>query len=139
MWDRIAAELEGAPPRMRIKVDPQGGGAVLPFERPVPKAPPVPARRYGRVQVALLGAAAVLILFLGGLVVRLNNRIGNLEDERTGTEVVAFSDPSSRRGTLELHGGEVRVPAAITTDGTGYLLAESTRSCPTTSCTSCGG
>jgi hypothetical protein len=130
VWDRIVTALDETPPRMRIEVD-GPGGTVVPFERPGPT--PAPARvpassRFGRARVALLGAAAVLIVLLGALVVRLDDRVDDLEGGRSAMQLAAsaLEDPSSRRGTLELHDGRVRVPAAITADGTGYLLAEDT-------------
>ena len=133
VWDRIVAALDDTAPRMRIEIQGEDG-TVVPFERPAPPAPPAPPPAgpaspwAGRVRVALLGAAAALILLLGGLVVRLNDRVDELEGRETLQEVAssAVADPASRRGMLELNDGAVVVPAAITEDGTGYLFAGST-------------
>ena len=130
VWDRIVAALDDTPPRMRIEIEGQDG-TVVPFERP-PAAPGSTAGAAaspwaGRVRVAVLGAAAVVILLLGGLVVRLNDRLDELEGRESLQEVAsaAVADPASRRGMFELDDGAV-VPAAITADGTGFLLAGST-------------
>jgi hypothetical protein len=128
VWDRIVTALDDSAPRMRIEVD-GPGGTVLPLERPT--APPPAAAsspRFARARVAVLGAAAVLIVVLGALVIRLNDRVDDLEGRRSTLQLAssALEDPTSRRGTLELHDGMVRVPAAITDDGTGFLLAEDT-------------
>jgi hypothetical protein len=121
VWDKIVASLEEPPPQMRIEVSPDGG-TVVPLE------PRSSRRRMSRVQVAVLGAAAAIILVLAIAVVRLDQRLGTMDDKATASEVAsaALVDPSSRRGTLELHDGSVSVPAAITPDGSGFLLAGST-------------
>jgi hypothetical protein len=118
VWDKIVSSLEEPPPRMRIEVGPDGG-SVVPFE-------PRPRSRMSRVQVALLGVAAAVILVLAVAVVRLDQRLGDMDHKATASQVAsaALVDPSSRRGTLELH--DVAVPAAITRDGSGFLLAGST-------------
>jgi hypothetical protein len=119
VWDKIVSSLEEPPPQMRIEVG-RDGPNVMAFE------PRPPRRRMSRVQVAVLGAAAAIILVLAGAVVRLDQRLGSMDDEVTASQVAsaALVDPSSRRGTLELNGGSV--PAAITRDGSGFLLAGST-------------
>jgi anti-sigma-K factor RskA/putative zinc finger protein len=127
VWDRIVAALDDTAPRMRIEIQGEDG-TVVPLERPAPP-PPAPASPWsGRLRVAVLGAAAALILLLGGLVVRLNDRLDELEGRESLQEVAssAVADPGSRRGMLELNDGAVVVPAAITEDGTGYLFAGST-------------
>ena len=128
VWDRIVAALDDSAPRMRIEIEGQDG-TVVPLHRP-PAAPPAHTASpwAGRVRVAVLGAAAVVILLLGGLVIRLNDRLDELEGRESLQEVAsaAVADPASRRGMFELDDGAVVVPTAITADGTGYLLAGST-------------
>ncbi|MBV9952993.1 MAG: anti-sigma factor [Acidimicrobiia bacterium] len=122
VWDKILSSLEEPPPQMRLEVGPEGG-TVVPLE-------PRPSRsRLSRLQVALLGTAAAIILVLGVAVVRLDQRLSTMDHRATASQVAtaALVDPSSRRGTLELHDGSV-VPTAITRDGSGFLLAGSTPS-----------
>jgi hypothetical protein len=122
VWDRILATLEEKPPRMRIEVG-EHGGSVVPLPPAAPSRP-----RVSPLQLAVLGAAAAIIVVLGIAVVRLDHRLGEVDDQASASEVAsaAFVDPSSRRGTLELNDGDVAVPTAITRDGSGYLLAGST-------------
>lgn len=124
VWDKILTSLEEPPPQMRIEVEPEGRAVVALESRP----PTSRAPRMSRAQIALLGAAAAIIVVLGIAVVRLDQRLGNMDDQASARQVAsaAIIDPSSRRGTLELHDGAVAVPTAITRDGSGYLLAGST-------------
>ena len=124
VWDRIVAELEDAPPpRMRLEVG-EHGGTVVPIEQ----ATSAPRRRWASVRVAVIGAAAAIIVVLGIAVVRLDHRLGDMDDRSTTQQVAtaAMTDPTSRRGTLELHDGTVAVPTAITREGAGFLFAEET-------------
>jgi anti-sigma factor RsiW len=129
VWDRIVAALDESPPRMRIEIKGEGG-TVVPLQRPTPSAGAARADRGrfgGRVRAAVLAVAAALILLLGGLVVRLNDRVGELEGRESLTEVAsaAVADPASRHGMLAIEDGQVQVPATVTADGAGYLFAAS--------------
>ena len=87
VWDRIVAALDDTAPRMRIEIEGQDG-TVVPLHRQ-PAAPPAQTASpwAGRVRVAVLGAAAVVILLLGGLVIRLNDRLDELEGRESLQEV----------------------------------------------------
>ena len=109
LWERIAGELEEAPPPLRLGVMPMAAAAER-RER----------RGSSRVALAAMGiAAAVLIGFMGSVVVQQDARIQGLESARpdaaiTATSVAALSSADET----------MTVDAVLLSNGTGYLLAE---------------
>ena len=107
IWDRIASSLEEAPPPLRLDVV---------RER----------RRLDRVWV-LTGAAAaavVAVAALGGVVLRQQNRIDDLQAELGGDplEAAAAAALVAEGARIATLGDDVR--AVIDADGRGYLLAD---------------
>ena len=109
LWERIAGELEEAPPPLRLGVMPMAAAAER-RER----------RGSSRVALAAMGiAAAVVIGFMGSVVVQQDARIQGLESARpdvpiTATSVAALSSADET----------MTVDAVLLSNGTGYLLAE---------------
>ncbi len=112
LWDRIASQLEDAPPPMRLAFPADGGGPVTPLD----------GRRRdrgSRLLVAALGAAAaVVISVLVVEVVRQEDRIGELEAAMDGSSVAGASVVK-----LVSPDGSTTADAVLLPNGTGYLLA----------------
>jgi hypothetical protein len=110
LWDRIATQLEEAPPPMRLGL-PAEASTVVPLAS---------RRRSNRLVAAAMGAAAaVVIAVLGVQVVQQDDRIEDLEAAMEGSSV---SDAEVAR--LVSDDGAVSVPAVLLPNGTGYLLTE---------------
>jgi hypothetical protein len=110
LWDRIASQLEEAPPPMRLGL-PAESTTVVPLTS---------RRRSNRVVAAAMGAAAaVVIAVLGVQVVQQDDRIEDLEAAMEGSSV---GDAGVAR--LVSDDGAVSVPAVLLPNGTGYLLTE---------------
>jgi hypothetical protein len=129
LWSRIVAALEEPPPALRLAVAPvpsapAGAGATvvdLGVERE--------RRRPSRLVVALAGVAAAVIVVLGVVVVRQESRIADLSEEVAGSDLAdaagkAMRDPSSVKTVLTAPDGSsgLTATAAVTADGTGYLM-----------------
>jgi len=127
LWERIAANLEDAPPAVRLdRVPGTGTGTVVPLR--------AGGRRHrARVIAASAAVAAVVIAFLGVQVSRLDNRTSNLsqavESQAVGaptmkTVAVALHQPGARQVSLRpLTGGAPVIDAVIKADGGAYLYA----------------
>jgi hypothetical protein len=124
LWDRIAASLEEPAPPPRL--------AIVGRDEPVvlrPSAASSRRRGFGRIGVGAVAAAAAVVI--GVLSVRVVDQGRRLDDfERTAgaptlTETAAFalSDPNALKVDLTSEDGAVRVPAAVETNGLGYLVA----------------
>jgi Anti-sigma-K factor rskA/Putative zinc-finger len=121
LWDRIASQLEEAPPPMRLDL-PGGPGSVIPL---------APRRREkaNRFVVAALGAAAALaIAVLGAQVVRQQDRIDDVQSALADSTLQAaanqaFSDPDAVTVHLRSSDGDVAGTAVVLPDGSGYLMA----------------
>ncbi len=111
LWERIAGELEEAPPPLRLGVMPM----------PMAAAAERRGRRgSSRVALAAMGiAAAVLIGFMGSVVVQQDARIQGLESARPDAAITATSVAA-----LSSADGTMTVDAVLLSNGTGYLLAE---------------
>ena len=125
LWDRIAGALEEAPPALRLAVLPP---ADLP---PADRAPEVARleerRRRSRVPVVLGAVAATVIVFLGVVVVRQEQRLDRQEEELLAPTVdelasSALADPDSAEAILESEDGSLAAKAVVAPDGSGYLL-----------------
>lgn len=112
LWDRIASELDEAPPPMRLTL-PDGPGEVVPL------APRRRDRREGFVTRALAAAAAFVIVALGVQVLRQSSRIDDLESAMDGSSITDAS-----LATLSSEDGSVSAQAVLLSNGTGYLLAD---------------
>jgi hypothetical protein len=109
VWDRIARELEVAPPPMPF-------GQVLPLGR---------RRRPSRALAVLGAAAAVVVAALSFAVYRQSEDIDDLR--RTGVEQqakAALDDPDSRVVVLRSEGDRARASVVIGPDGQGFVYAD---------------
>lgn len=135
VWDRIRDSLEPAPPRMRLDLRPDGssiasGPSAEPSGVVSMPTPAQRARRVSRPFLAVLSAAAVIIVMLAVVLVRLDDRSDlprtvaaiQLRDVASN----AWVDPDARRVELRSADGNVVAPAAVTPAGEGYLLAKGT-------------
>jgi hypothetical protein len=118
VWDKIAGNLEDAPPPMDIP-------RILPWETSGP-ASVTPIRTRRRAEW-IVGIAAALLLVLGGVAVNQQRQINQVQD-RSGLEQAlasALSDPKARQVSLTAPAdGATSVKAVVLPDGTGYLVAE---------------
>lgn len=112
LWDRIADQLEEAPPPMRLTL-PDGPGTVVPL------APRRRPRREGFATRMLAAAAAFVIVALGAQVLRQGGRIDDLESAMSGSTVADAS-----LATLASEDGSLSAEAVLLSTGTGYLLAD---------------
>jgi anti-sigma factor RsiW len=112
LWDRIASQLEEAPPPLRLSIPPPSSAEVVPVA-------PRRRERSGRVVLAAVGAAAAIVIgVLGAQVVRQDSRIGELEAALDGS---SMSDASV--ATLSSPDGSVSAEVVVLANGTAYLLA----------------
>ncbi|MGH9077080.1 MAG: anti-sigma factor domain-containing protein [Acidimicrobiales bacterium] len=119
LWDRIAANLDEAPPAVVLERVPgtRGDASVESL-----------ARRWRVRVLAAAGAsvAAAVILVLGLQVVRLDNRTTSLDVALSGPNMasvrLAMAQPGARQVALRPSaGGPVMADAVIEADGRGYL------------------
>lgn len=125
LWGRIVASLEEPPPALRLAVAPPPGSSASVVDLGAERA----RRRPPRLAVALAGVAAAVIVVLGVVVVRQETRIDDLSEEVAGSDLAdaagdAMRDPSTVKTVLTDPGGraELTATAAVTADGTGYLM-----------------
>jgi hypothetical protein len=115
VWERIAAELDDAPPPMRLFVNPTAGVVALDRAR----------HRWRRFAVAgVAAAAAVVILVLGISVRTLNHKVDHLQ-ATNATETAAgaaLGDPSARLARLKGDAGQTAL-AVLRPNGEGYFIA----------------
>jgi hypothetical protein len=112
LWDRIASQLEEAPPPMRLPLPAGEAADVVPLARRRPD-------RGNRFVLAAVGAAAAVVIgALGVQVVRQDDRIGELEAAVGGS---ALADATV--ATLTSSDGSMSAEAVLLPNGTGYLLA----------------
>lgn len=142
LWGRIADALEEPPPAMRLAVVPTEAPHPTSVVAPTPAVPtrevttdPVVsldaerARRRARAGMVLGAVAATIILFLGIVVVRQEQRLDRQEQELVTPSVdelaaEALADPDSREAVLESEDGALAAKAVVLPDGTGYLLGD---------------
>lgn len=128
LWARIAASLEEPPPALRLAVAPPGlassGDAAV-----VDLGAERSRRRASRLALALAGVAAAVIVVLGVVVVRQETRIDDLTKEIASSDLsdaagAAMGDPATVKTVLTDPSGEgdLTATAAVTPDGTGYLM-----------------
>ena len=121
LWDRIASQLEDAPPPMRLSVQ----------DSPATVTPLAPRRRErtNRVVAAVIGAAAVLaIALLGSQVVSQQQQLDDMESalEQTTLQAAAnraFDDPEATKLQLQSSDGTISGSAVVLPDGSGFLMA----------------
>jgi len=116
LWDRIAGSLDEAPPELRL-------APVVDLDQ----------RRSVSVRVgaAVAAVAAAVIALLGIQVIRLNDKVDEVQAARPANPdtvlmaaaTQALSNPDARQVTLRSSDGRVGAQAALLPDGTGYLLA----------------
>lgn len=121
VWDKIAGNLEEAPPPVDIP-------RILPWEtRERGRDRPARIRRRPVVEW-IAGVAAALLLLLGGVAINQQRQIDDVRD-RNGLEQAlasALSDPKARQVSLTSpSNGGASVKAVVLPDGTGYLVAKS--------------
>jgi hypothetical protein len=121
LWDRIAGQLEDAPPPLRLAVQ-DGTTAVTPLA-------PRRRERSGRLLAGAIGAAAALALaVLGVQVVRQQHRLDDMESALAQSDLEAaasraFDDPGARTLQLQSADGQVVARAVVMPDGSGFLMA----------------
>ena len=108
LWDRIAAELEGTAPVLRLDT--------------------ARRRRWPTRVGALVAAAAVAaIAILSTKVVQLNDRVDRNESALAQPLLTAarraMRDPTARLATLTTADGSMSLTAVVTSDGAGYLVS----------------
>ncbi|MET0726778.1 MAG: anti-sigma factor [Acidimicrobiales bacterium] len=116
LWQRIADSLEEPPPGLRLVA-----AAAPPVDAP-------PRRLPGRLVLAALTAAAVVMVAVLGLQIRSQgDRIDELQvalaDPLTTAYTAALADPSSQILELTSADGDMVLRGAVTADGRGYLRA----------------
>jgi hypothetical protein len=116
LWDRIAGSLDEAPPELRL-------------------APVVPLSDRRSVSIrlgaAVAAVAAAVIALLGIQVVRLNDKVDEVQTARPknpdtallAAATQALSDPNARQVALRSSDDQVGAQAVLLPDGSGYLLA----------------
>jgi len=115
LWDRIAGSLEEAPPELRL-------APVLPLKE----------RRSVslRVGAAAAAVAAGVIAVLGLEVVHLNHQVdhlaapGGANNSLLSAATHALADPSTKRVSMRSSDGQRSAEVALTSDGTGFLVAD---------------
>lgn len=123
LWTRISASLEEAPPEMDIPLvvpDRARNGVVDLAEQRK-------RRRPQWLPAAAVAAALVVVALVGGLVVSddgagpdRGQQIAAPSLEDVAREVM--NDPDATRVVLSASEGDLEAPAAITADGSGYLM-----------------
>lgn len=145
LWDRIAGALDddGVAPDGADRDDVGRGGDAPPTVPPTaPAASPVTAldgarlarrRRPSAVAVALGAVAAAVVLVAGVVgVTTIRDQDRRLDDltaqvaagREDGAAAAAMADPSATVVRLVSPDGALTVPAVVTGDGQGYLLAD---------------
>lgn len=137
LWSRIAESLEEAPPALRLAVVPPDGGPVAPVAPTdvvdgTPSVTPIAAARGARLPRgawALAAVAATVIVFLGIVAVRQEQRLDRQEQELLSPTVdelaaEALADPDSIETVLVSGDGSLASKAVLGEDGTGFLLGE---------------
>lgn len=120
LWDRIAGQLEEAPPPLRLHLPDAS--------RPVVSLASRRRARITRVAIATVGIAAALAVgVLGTQVVRQQQKLDRFEaaiEEGTllSAANTALRDPRAVQAELTSFDGSVTGQAVILPDGTGYLL-----------------
>lgn len=116
LWDRIAGSLDEAPPELRL----------------APVVPMAERRSVSvRVGAAVAAVAAAVIALLGIQVVRLNDKVDEVQTAKPkdpdtallAAATSALSDPRARQIALRSADARVGAQAVVLPDGTGYLLA----------------
>ena len=141
VWDRIIGAIEPAAPEMRLELR-----ALEPVDEP--PAPPVaptdpvvvpfqrPSRSGLNRNVLVAAAAAIIVIaLLGGVIIHLDNRVSTIQSQVAAAKLRdvagdALVDPQAKHLELKSQASDIVVPAALTKDGEGYLLASSTTPLP---------
>lgn len=147
LWSRISDALEEPPPALRLAVVPAAAGdgaapslrvQVPSDDRPVaPVADLAQTRSRRRRRAGIIGGsvAACLVLVLGVVVARQNDRIDTMERELSAVDLEgqagkAMTDPDATLVELESAAGEVAAKAVVLPDGTGFLVASDLAALP---------
>ncbi|MCU0309523.1 MAG: anti-sigma factor [Acidimicrobiales bacterium] len=142
LWDRIAGALEERPPEMRLTVadldvarQAHGSAAAAPAA-PVPAADRRGAevvslssrRRVTQVLVGAVSVAAAVILVLGIVVARQEDRIDEIGREVASVDMQraagqAMADPAATKVALTPPaGGDAKATVVVLGDGAGFVL-----------------
>ena len=141
LWNRIAANLDEAPPELQLArvtnlrppAPPADAPTTAGSTAPTVDAPPISIMRTrgvpGRYVAAFAGLAAAIIAFLGVQMTQQNERIDDLSAalssdglERAYTS--ALSDPSADIAELRSDDGAMAVRVVLHPDGHGFVNAE---------------
>ena len=120
LWERIAGQLEDAPPPLRLNVS-AGAAEIVPLASRR-------RTRSTRIAVAAVGLAAALTVgVLGAQVVRQQQELDRFEaaiEEGTllSAANTALRDPDAQQVELTSPDGTLSGEAVVLPDGTGYLL-----------------
>lgn len=123
LWSRISASLEEVPPEMDIPLgvpDRAGPGVVDLAEQRA-------RRRPQWLPGAAVAAALVVVALVAGVVITDDDDGGDRTEQiaSPSLEDVArqvMNDPEATRVVLSAPGGGLEAPAAISADGSGYLM-----------------
>ncbi|MCU1351490.1 MAG: hypothetical protein JWM05_699 [Acidimicrobiales bacterium] len=133
VWNRIAEELEPAPPALRVTVAPDTGIAGIgphpPADRPVAPVASLDRRRRSvpvRAFVAVTAAAAVIVAVLGIINVRQSQRLDRMQTALNDVSLDRVAknaqlDPAVQT-KLTSTNGRLATKAVVGKDGRGYLL-----------------
>ena len=122
LWDRIAANLEDAPPAMRLTTMPAGARPNM-----AGSAQARAERRWGtgtKILSGLVAAAAVVIGVLGFKVAELDDKVDRFpsaDDSLEDAARVAAVDPEAQKVHLVSADGTHRAEVVVV-DGRGYLV-----------------
>lgn len=127
LWDRIAASLEEPPPPSRLTLVPPTEAP----PRPATVAPAPGRDRWRTARRSLAAVAAAVILVLGVVVVRQEQRLNDAEEQLAGGTLEtaanrALADPEALQVTLaptDDAPATSPVVAVLRPDGRGYLVA----------------
>jgi len=118
LWNKIASELEETPPDMATVFGMPSGA-----ER-ASRVAKMRGPRWRTVGMAAAGIAAAIIAVNSALIVRQNNKIGEVERNQTISHLadLAAANPTSRIVSLRGTDGSIGADAVLRPNGTGYLL-----------------
>ncbi|CAN5793980.1 hypothetical protein BH24ACT3_BH24ACT3_05190 [soil metagenome] len=131
VWGRIVDALEASPPALRMPPPSPGPPSVAAASVPTAPVSDLSQRR-ARVAVGVMGvlsaAAVVLVVVLGITVARQEDRLDEVQGDlasvsldRVATD--ALTAPDAIQTELRSANGDLRAPAVLGADGSGYLLA----------------
>ena len=139
LWDRIADSLDDHVPALRLTVVDldvaRQAGVSAPAAAPADDGRVVSMasrsrRRLTQTLVAAVGVAAAVILVLGIVVARQENRLDDMTREVATVDLQraagqAYADPSATKVALAApEGGDTKATVVVLPDGTGFVLGD---------------